>query len=114
MPSQKSALPQEKPAPLQCLPVNLRTMDGFLTPASLLLDRRQGGCGLSFIYMTLMDDLGSCRGREGEELPTVKVPSAKTSSLLANTNIPHHKDTSLFSVACKSTVCWKVELATLD
>lgn len=113
MPGQKSALPREEPAPLQCLPVNLRTTDGFLTPASPLLAWRQSG--LSFVYRTLMDDLGSGRGREGGELPTVKVPSAKTSPLLANTNIPHHKDTSFLSVACKSAVCWKVELAaTLD
>lgn len=58
MPSQKTLLPQEEPAPLGCLPVKLRTREGFPTPANSLLDGRQGG--LSFIYMTLTDDLSSC------------------------------------------------------
>lgn len=107
MPSQKTALSQQEPAPLGCLPVNLRTKGGFLTPASSLLDRREGG--LSFISTTLTDDLSFCRGREGGELPTVKVPGAKTSPLLANTDTSRHKETSLLSRVCKSPVCWEVE-----
>lgn len=41
----------------------------------------------------------------------MKIPDAKTSPLLANSIISHHRETSLLSRVCKSTVCWEVELS---